>query len=142
MTEDPVLDNGAMIWRASGSSKEPVDVLICWLGSFEVREHTVNAVTEPKLEAGPERRPGVRAERQYCLRRMEAKKIPLTVPILGSVRVRVFGCYNRLQILREVPRGGIDGLRRERRSVVGSYRSHREPNHLGAEFGPKTRASA
>ena len=78
-----------MHWRTSGSSKEPVDILICGLGSFEVREHTVNTATEPKLKAGPERRLGVRTERQYCLRRMEATKIPLAVPMLESVRVRV-----------------------------------------------------
>ena len=107
-----------------------------------MREHTVNAATEPKLEAGPERRPGVRAGRQYCLRQMEVTKIPLAVPMPESACVRVFDRYNRLQILREVPLGGIDGLRRERRSVVGSYRSHRESNLLGGEFGPKTRARA
>ena len=70
-----------------------------------MREHTVKAATEPKLEAGPERRPGVRAERQYRLRYMEATKIPLAVPILESVCVRVFDRYNRLRILREVPLG-------------------------------------
>ena len=54
-----------------------------------MREHTVKAATELKLEAGPERRPGVRAERQYCLGHIEAAKIPPTVPMLESVGVRV-----------------------------------------------------
>ena len=70
-----------------------------------MRKHTVNAATEQKLEAGPERRPGVRAERQYCLGHIEAAKVPLAVPMPEIVCVRVFDRYNRLRILREVPLG-------------------------------------
>ena len=78
------------------------------------------------------------SELKYCLRQMEVTKIPLAVPMLESVRVRVFDRYNRLQILREVPLGDIDGPRRQR--VGNGIVSEPPGNLLGGELGPKTRA--
>ena len=67
-------------------------------------EHTVNAATEPKLEAGPERWPG-EGGTLIPTEAYGSDKIPLAVPMLESVCVRAFDRYNRLQILREVPLG-------------------------------------
>ena len=77
---------------------------------------------------------------QYRQRRVEAIKIPLAVPMVENVCIRVSGRCNRLQIFREGPLGVTSTVYGQEVgwSVTGSYQSHQEPNLLDGEFGIKT----